>query len=107
MAEKSIPRRLARLEAKRRFLDWFLNQRFYQSLTEHELMTFAVTGQLPDPLPDRPSSLDSLDRKTLHRLWKEDERIFGDRSQEELEFFSTNGFCSNGENFIIRCMMAG
>jgi len=42
MAEGSIPRRLAKLEAKRRFLDWFVRKRFYQSLTEQELMTFDV-----------------------------------------------------------------
>jgi hypothetical protein len=29
---------------------------------------------------------------TLHRLWREDERIFGGRSQQELAFFTTNGF---------------
>jgi hypothetical protein len=92
MAEGSIPRRVAKLEAKRRFLDWFVRQRFYQSLTEQELMTFAMDGQLPDPIPNRPSTMDRLDRMTLHRLWREDERIFGGRSQQELAFFTTNGF---------------
>jgi hypothetical protein len=92
MAEKSIARRLAKLEAKRRFLDWFAKQRFYHSLTEQELMTFALDGQLPLPIPNRPSTMDSLDRKTLLRLWKDDERTFGGRSEEELAFFATNGF---------------
>lgn len=92
MAEKSIPRRLEKLEAKRRFLDWFVRQRFYQSLTDQELMTFALKGELPVPVPKRPSTMDNLDRKTLHRLWKAHERTFGGRSEEELAFFTTNGF---------------
>ncbi len=92
MAEKSIPRRLEKLEAKRRFLDWFARQRFYHSLTEQELMMFALDGQLPVPIPNRPSRIDSLDRKTLGRLWKDDERTFAGRSEEELAFFTMNGF---------------
>jgi hypothetical protein len=36
--------------------------------------------------------MDSLDRKTLLRLWKDDERTFGGRSEEELAFFTTKGF---------------
>jgi hypothetical protein len=92
MAEKSISRRLEKLEAKRRFLDWFVRQRFYHSLTEQELMTFALDGQLPVPVPNRPSTLDSLDPKTLHGMWKDDERTFGGRSEGELAFFTTNGF---------------
>jgi|SRR5437868_14863778 len=92
MAEGSIPRRLAKLEAKRRFLDWFVRQRFYHTLTEQELMTFALDGQLPVSIPNRPSTLDRLDRKTLHRLWKDNERTFSGRSEEELASFATNGF---------------
>ena len=75
MDEKSIRCRLQKLEAKRRFLDWFVRQRFYHTLTEQELMTFALDGQLPVSIPNRPSTLDRLDRKTLHRLWKDNERI--------------------------------
>jgi hypothetical protein len=92
VAEKSISSRLAKLEAKRRFLDWFAKQRFYQSLTEQELMTFALYGQLPVPIPNRPSTIDSLDGKTLLRLWQDDERTFSGRSEEELAFFTMNGF---------------
>jgi hypothetical protein len=92
MAEESIPSRLAKLEAKRRFLDWLAKQRFYRSLTEQELTKFALDGQLPVPVPNRPSRIDSLDRKTLLRLWKDDERTFSGRSEEELAFFTMNGF---------------
>jgi len=92
MAEKSIRRRLDELEAKRRFLEWFAKQRFYRTLTERELMTFALDGQLPVPIPTRPSTIHSLDRKTLLRLWQDDERTFSGRTEEELAFFTMNGF---------------
>jgi hypothetical protein len=32
-----------------------------------------------------------LDRKTLSKLWEEEERILGGRSREELEYFTENG----------------
>lgn len=35
--------------------------------------------------------MDSLDRKTLHRLWEEDQRTFGDRSKDEMAFFTSKG----------------
>ncbi len=35
--------------------------------------------------------MDTLDRKTLSKLWEEDERIFGDRSQEEQIYFTEHG----------------
>lgn len=92
MAKGSIQHRLTKLEAKRRFLEWFVRRRFYQTLTEQELVTFAVDGQLPASLSSRPTAIDTLDRETINRLWKEDDRIFGNRTQEELAFFATNGF---------------
>jgi hypothetical protein len=92
MAGRSIPRRLEKLEARRRFLDWFVRRRFYESLTEQELRIFALSGRLPDPMPNRPSRMDRLDRKSLYRLWREHERTFGVRTQEELAYFTTNGF---------------
>jgi len=91
MANKSILDRLVQLENQRRFLNWFATARFYASLTVDELETFARDGKLPDPLPNRPSSLDKLDRKTLIRRWENDERIFGRRSHEELVFYTENG----------------
>jgi hypothetical protein len=39
MARASIRDRLAKLEDKRRFLDWFATNRFYQTLTGEELET--------------------------------------------------------------------
>ncbi len=87
----SIRARLVKLENKRRFLDWFVWDRFYETLTVDELRDYARNGTLPEPLPNRPSKMDILDRKTLTKRWEEDERIFGDRSTEELIYFTKNG----------------
>jgi|SRR5450755_3186747 len=86
----TIRDRLQRLEERRRFLDWFVRHRFYTTLTSEELETCASGGGLPDPIPNRPSSVDSLDRKSLLKLWEEDEAKFGGRSQEELDFYAEN-----------------
>ena len=53
--------------------------------------TFARDGEFPDPLPNRSSRLDGVDLKNLIKLWEEDERVFGGRSHEELQFFTDNG----------------
>jgi hypothetical protein len=92
MAKVSIRGRLAKLEDTRRFLEWFLHSRFFKSLTLEELETYASGGGFPDPIPNRPSSLDTLDRKSLLKLWEEDELRFGGRSQEELDFYADKGF---------------
>ena|ERR1700689_1422601 len=91
MVKASVRDRLARLEKRWRFLDWFVWQRFYDSLTLEELETGAAGGDFPNPLPNRPSSLDTMDRKSLLRLWKEDERIFRGRSQADREYYADNG----------------
>ena len=84
--------RLIRLENQRHFLEWFALNRFYASLTLDELETYESDGKLPDPIPNRPSSLDQLDRKSLLRLWEEYKRKYGRRSPEELECYVKNGF---------------
>ncbi len=91
MPRMSIRERLAKLEDRRRFLDWFARHRFYASLTSQELETWASGGGLPEPIPNRPSSFDTLGRKSLRKLWEEDEQRFGGRSQEEKEFYVDNG----------------
>ena len=52
----------------------------------------ASGGGYPDPMPNRPSSLDRLDQESLGKLWEEDERAFAGRSQEELQFYTENRF---------------
>ena len=92
MPKASIRDRLAKLEDQRRFLDWFVRHRFYATLTLEELETCALGGGLPDPVPNRPSNVDTSDRKSLLKLWEEDELRFGGRSQDELDFYAEHGF---------------
>jgi hypothetical protein len=88
---KAIRDRLAELENQRRFLDWFVWQRFYAALSLEELETGAAGGDFPDPLPNRPSSLDTMDRKSLNKLWEEHERVFLGRSQADREYYADTG----------------
>jgi hypothetical protein len=91
MAKASIRDRLAELENHRRFLDWFVAHRFWATLSLEELETFAAGGGLPDPVPNRPSNLDTMDRKSLLRLWEEEERVFRDRSQADQDSYADTG----------------
>ena len=84
-----IRSRLTRLEKKRRFLDWFVWDRILDGLTEDELRTLS-DGKLPAPIPNRPSRFDTMDRKTLSKLWEENERMFAGRTHEEREYFTEN-----------------
>jgi hypothetical protein len=88
----TIRDRILRLEKRRRFMDWFVRDRLYATLTADELQSLARDGEWPDPIPNRPSSMDQLGRKSLLKLWEEDERAFGGRSPEELEFYAKKGF---------------
>src|SRR5215469_3479137 len=92
MAKSSIRDWLDKLDRDRRFVDWFVLKRFLATLTLEELETWASGGSLPDPIPNRPSSLDTMDRKSLRKLWEEDELRFRGRSKEEQEFYADNGF---------------
>jgi hypothetical protein len=76
----SIQDRLKQLEDRRRFITWFVFERFLESLTQEQLETYARDRRwpepLPEPLPQGASRLDRLDRKTLVKLWEESERMF-------------------------------
>lgn len=72
-------------------MDGFVSDRILDSLTEDELRTYLREEKLPEPIPNRPSRFDTMDRKTLSKLWEEKERIFAGRSHEELEYFTENG----------------
>ena len=86
MAKATIRERLAKLENQRRFLDWFVMHRFWATLSLEELETFVAGGGLPDPVPNRPSNLDTMDQKSLIKLWEEEERVFRGRSQADQDF---------------------
>lgn len=92
MAKKSIQERLEKLESERRFLEWFVLHRFLTTLRTEELEAWVSGRGLPDPVPNHPSSLDTLDRKSLRSLWQEHHLFFEGRSQEEREFYADNGF---------------
>lgn len=47
MAKASIRERLEKLESKRRFLDWFVMNRFLATLTLEELETWASRSRMP------------------------------------------------------------
>jgi hypothetical protein len=91
----SIRERLQRLEDRRRFIDWFLRQRLWESLTIVQLEIHARDGRLPDPLPEPlpkgSSQLGRLGLKSLIKLWKESERI-DYRSPDEQMFYAKNGY---------------
>jgi hypothetical protein len=91
MAKASIRDRLAKLENQRRFLDWFVMHRFWATLSREELETFAAGGGLPDPVPNRPSNLDTMDEKSLIKLWEEEERVLRGRSQADQDSYADTG----------------
>lgn len=103
----SIRDRLLNLEKRSRFLDWFVWHRFHDTLTEEELKLCASGGGYPDPVPNRPSSMDTLDRKSLLKLWEKDEQTFGGRSREELEFYADNGFWPEQKGRLHYSMQCG
>jgi hypothetical protein len=93
----SVKSRLARLEKEQRFKRWLEIQDLLERFTDGELKTFAETGELPEwvlceDLADPPSRLDRLDRGTLLKLFDDDERLFGGRSDEEISFYATHGY---------------
>lgn len=93
--EKMLNARIARLEREKRFREWFRAMRFLEGLTDQELELYALEGRLPEPLPDPlpagASRLDGMDRENLIRMWEDDERTFGNRTSEELNFYCVHG----------------
>ena len=77
----SLQRRLERLEREARFDAWLWFERFLESLTEPQLEDLATHWRwpepMPPPLPIGASKLDSKDRKTLQKMFEQDEREFG------------------------------
>ena len=93
----SVKSRLERLEKEQRFQRWFETHDILERFTDDELKTYAQTGELPESVlcasfGDRPSRLRGLDRKTLLQMWEERERLFGGRSDDELEFYTEQGY---------------
>jgi hypothetical protein len=91
----SIKTRLERLENEQRFQEWLEVERFLESFNEKQLEDLAANWHFPDPLPDPlppgKSRLDHLDRKTLIRMWQENESEFAGRTAEEYNFYTMHG----------------
>jgi hypothetical protein len=91
----TLKSRVERVERAHRFRAWLQYERFLESLTEEQLTAYARHGCLPEPLPEPlpigKSQLDSLDRKSLIKLWRENDRIYRGRSREEMLSFAIHG----------------
>jgi hypothetical protein len=79
-----------KLESKSRFLDWCIDNRFFDTLTAGELLAYGREGKLPTALRNRASTLDGRDQDVLLKLWKKEEQLYRGRSEEELQYFSEN-----------------
>jgi hypothetical protein len=92
----TLKSRIGRLEKEQCFKAWFWYERFLEGLTEEQLAAIATEWRFPEPMPEPlpwgASKLDKLDRKSLLRLWEENQRIFGHRSRDELKVFAENGY---------------
>jgi hypothetical protein len=88
--------RLKRLEKEQRFQDWLWYERFLEGLTEEQLEAVASHWRFPEPMPEPlpwgSSRLDRLDRKSLLRLWEEDDRHFCHRSHDDLRVYAEKGY---------------
>ena len=93
----SLKSRIEQLEKERQFQRWFMFSRFIEGLTDEQLedieLYWRFPEPLPEPLPKGASSLDSLDRKELLKLWEADERAIArgitemkGRSADELKY---------------------
>ena len=93
----SLKSRIEQLEKERQFQHWLRFSRFTEGLTDEQLEDIEIYGRfpepLPEPLPKGASSLDSLDRKNLLKLWEAEERAIArgitemkGRSADELKY---------------------
>jgi hypothetical protein len=71
-------RRIERLEKEQQFRTWFAFTRFLEGLSDEQVEDLAIYLRFPEPLPEPlpmgSSRLDGLDRKSLLKLWEQEER---------------------------------
>ena len=93
----SLKSRIEQLEKERQFQRWFMFSRFLEGLTDEQLEDIEIYWRFPEPLPEPlprgASSLDSLERKELRKLWEAEERAIArgitemkGRSADELKY---------------------
>jgi hypothetical protein len=89
--KSSLLKRLEKLEKEWCFVTWYLQDRFLGTLNIEELDEYARDGKLPEPVPNRPSPLDRLDRNSLRKRWEENERRYEGRTREDMQRFVEKG----------------
>ena len=91
----TIKSRLEKLEQEERFRDWLESMRLLENFSDEQLEEFCQKGYLSGPYPDPPApgqcTLDQLDRKTLIRMWQEQQQALVGRSTEEMDFYARHG----------------
>ena len=85
--------RLKRIEGEFQFRLWVSAERMLESMNMEELRSLAATGQWPDRPDPAPgtSRLDTMDRKELIKMWKDDQKEFGGRNSADLAYYATHG----------------
>ena len=75
---KTIKSRLEKLEQEQRFQEWLESMRLVETFSDEQIEEFCQKGYLSGPYPDPPPpgqcTLDQLDRKTLIRMWQEQQQ---------------------------------
>lgn len=95
---RTIRNRVEQLETEFRFRKWLAGARLLERFTAEQLLDFAahktIPESIPPPLPSGESESDGLDKRTLMKLWKENERIgreFMRHTEEERLFWTQHG----------------
>jgi hypothetical protein len=88
---KGIKLRLEAAEEELRFKMWIRVERLIENTSEQELEEYCRTGAYSPRLDPPPgaSRLDTLDRATLLRLWKQSEQTWRGRNREDLVFWTS------------------
>jgi hypothetical protein len=74
----NLKSRVERLEKEQKFRTWFGFTRFLEGLNDEQVEDLAIYWRFPEPLPEPlpmgTSRLNGLDRRSLLKLWEEEER---------------------------------
>jgi hypothetical protein len=89
----TIESRLERIETEIRFRFWVRWLRMVKDMNIDEMEVLASTGQWSNrPEPAQGASpLDAMDRTSLLKMWKEDQRGYAGRNNEQLVFYACHG----------------
>jgi hypothetical protein len=116
-----VKNRIASLEKKALFWQWFHFSRFLEGLSHEQIEEIALNWRFPEPLPEPlpwgMSELDRLDRKSLMRQFEESERETSrimretaEHSEDERRFYVRHGHWPEracGHNVLCRPQKLG